>query len=308
VQLLRLEGPDTLRFLHGQTSQDLQTQRPGAWLSTCCLTPTGRLLALAEVLVEEGGAWLVITAGDAAAVRAAFDRVLFPADDVRLGELRAAVETAAVVDADPFAAAAGPAARWSPWEEGEGWWLGERLVRSEGTSLPPDLAGRQPVTDWGLELLRISAGRPAAPTEIGDATNPFELGLAPRVSLAKGCYAGQETLARLATYDGVKQQLRRWRWVEAAGGDPDDPPAPPAAGTALRTAAGERAGTVTSALTLPRSETGDARVRVGLALVRRAALDSSVLLPADQPGVELDLSLPEAFVDPPVGAGGGAAS
>ena len=30
------------------------------------------------------------------------------------------------------------------------------------------------------------------------------------VSLGKGCYVGQETLAKLATYDGVKRQLRRW--------------------------------------------------------------------------------------------------
>ena len=305
VQVLHLEGPDTQRFLHGQTSQDLQARPPGAWVSTCCLTPTGRLLALAEVLVEEGGAWLVITAGDGAAVRAALDRVLFPADDVRLGELRPAVETAAVEGGDPFAAAAAAQARWRPLEDGEGWWLGERLVRSEATPLPPDLAGRTPLAPWALELLRIRAGRPAAPAEIGDAVNPFELGLAPRVSLAKGCYVGQETLARLATYDGVKQQLRRWRQMDPGGGDPQ---ALPEAGTALRTAAGERAGTVTTVLALPSVDTGAERLVVGLALVRRAALESPALLPVDQPGVELEPSLPEAFVEPPVGAGGGAAS
>ncbi len=305
VQMLRLEGPDTLRFLHGQTSQDLQARPPGAWVSTCCLTPTGRLLALAEVLVEEGGAWLVITAGDAAAVRSALDRVLFPADDVRLGELRPAVETAAVAGGDPFAAAAEEQARWRPLEDGEGWWLGQRLVRSGAAPLPPGLDGRTPLAPWELELLRIRSGRPAAPGEIGDAVNPFELGLAPRVSLAKGCYVGQETLARLATYDGVKQQLRRWRLMDPGGGDPA---ALPAVGTALRTAADERAGTVTSALALPAEHTGAGGLVVGLALVRRAALDSTALLPADQPGMELEPSLPEAFVAPPVGAGGGAAS
>ena len=305
VQLLRLEGPDTLRFLHGQTSQDLQTQRPGAWVSSCCLSPTGRLLALAEVLVDEGGAWLVITAGAAAAVRAAFDRVLFPADDVRLGELRPALETAAVEGGDPFAASAAAEAGWRPLDGGEGWWLGGRLVRSEATPLPADLARRPPLAEWALELLRIRAGRPVAPAEIGDATNPFELGLASRVSLAKGCYVGQETLARLATYDGVKQQLRRWRRLDPDGATPQ---APVAAGTVLRTAAGERAGTVTSALALPPAETGTAGLVVGLALVRRAALDGPALLADDQGGAELEPSLPDAFVAPPVGAGGGPAS
>ena len=65
VGLLQLQGPDSLRFLHGQTSQDLQLARPGQWLGTCCISPTARLRALAEVLVVEGGAWLVISEGDA---------------------------------------------------------------------------------------------------------------------------------------------------------------------------------------------------------------------------------------------------
>jgi folate-binding Fe-S cluster repair protein YgfZ len=56
VSLLRLEGPDTLRFLHGQSSQDLVLAPPGAWCSTCCISPTARLRALAEVLVDGGGA------------------------------------------------------------------------------------------------------------------------------------------------------------------------------------------------------------------------------------------------------------
>ena len=38
VSLLRLEGPDTLRFLHGQSSQDLVLAPAGAWRRTCCPT------------------------------------------------------------------------------------------------------------------------------------------------------------------------------------------------------------------------------------------------------------------------------
>ena len=51
VSLMRLTGPDALRVLHGQTSQDLQAARPGDWRSTCTLTPTARLRGLAEVVV-----------------------------------------------------------------------------------------------------------------------------------------------------------------------------------------------------------------------------------------------------------------
>ena len=124
------------------------------------------------------------------------------------------------------------------------------------------------------------------------------------MSLAKGCYVGQETLARLATYDGVKQQLRRWFLPVAAGA--------PQPGMELRTAAGERAGVITSQLPL-----ADGSGWVGLALVRRAALASTELASAEldsaalEPGglepaglqPPLQLSRPEGFVSPPVGAG-----
>jgi folate-binding Fe-S cluster repair protein YgfZ len=134
------------------------------------------------------------------------------------------------------------------------------------------------------------------------------------VSLAKGCYVGQETLARLATYDGVKQQLRRW-FTPASPGPGAGAPRP---GNTLRDAEGQRAGQVTSALALPGGEGW-----IGLALVRRAALEQEQLLcatngadatGADATGgaeapaagaLQLQLSRPELFVAPPVGAGGG---
>ena len=161
------------------------------------------------------------------------------------------------------------------------------------------------------------------PGEINDAVNPFELGLAGRVSLSKGCYVGQETLARLATYDGVKQQLRRWHAAAPADGSAAEG-LQPRIGSPLRTAAGERGGVISSCLALP-----DGRGWVGLALVRRAALGESALWiepelapeaepareasPAQEaaaapaagsPGLCLQISVPELFQPPPQGAGG----
>ena len=50
-------------------------------------------------------------------------------------------------------------------------------------------------------------GRPLPGTELTDAVNPLEAGLYHAVSLSKGCYMGQETLAKVHTKDAVKQQL-----------------------------------------------------------------------------------------------------
>lgn len=57
------------------------------------------------------------------------------------------------------------------------------------------------------EQLRIEQGRPTPDHELTDDYNPLEAGLWQTISFEKGCYIGQETIARLNTYKGVKQQL-----------------------------------------------------------------------------------------------------
>lgn len=298
VGLLRLEGPDSLRVLHGQTSQALALARPGQWLGTCLITPTGRMRAVAEVLVESNAAWLVITSGDPAAVRLALDRVLFPADDVRLGPLqqgRLLTPLGTPLDPEddgPAPCLRGEHGQWQPLAEG-GWLLGEQVLVPEGTPAPAWLERRPALGEQAAARWRIQQGIPAAPHELNDSTNPFELGLASRVSLSKGCYVGQETLAKLATYDGVKQQLRRWFCPSSPGLEGLLAPGAP-----LETAIGERAGVVTSVVELDPLAGGG---WIGLALVRRQALAADTLQRGSAP---LTVSIPEEFVPPPVGPGG----
>jgi tRNA-modifying protein YgfZ len=317
VSLLRLDGPDGLRFLHGQTSQALEQAQAGQWLSTCCITPTARLRALAEVLVDGEGATLVIRAGEGEAVRTALDRVLFPADAVRLGPLAPGllVETMGLED-DPAAPAAG---HWAPLADPEqGWRLGSHLtLLPAGQPLPAALAALAPLSPQEQDHWRLGQGLPVAPNEVNEDTNPFELGLADRVSLNKGCYVGQETLAKLATYDGVKRQLRRWICLEPPAEGAGLAPGTTlwAEGTGQISGAGDlagagdpaggtpqRAGVITSSLSL---EGG--RLWIGLALVRRQALEAGRLRAGEGSGASwLEVSLPERFVAPPVGAGSAA--
>ncbi|MYA90477.1 MAG: folate-binding protein YgfZ [Synechococcus sp. SB0663_bin_10] len=139
---------------------------------------------------------------------------------------------------------------------------GLRLLLPDPHPLPAWLGHIPLLTGIQAELLRLQQGTPAWPSEINDAFNPFELGLAGAVALNKGCYLGQEVLARLLTYDGVKQQLRLWRSSTALGNLPED--------NVLRDGGGARAGVVTSRSALA---TGS----VGLAVVRRAWLGASTL-------------------------------
>lgn len=112
------------------------------------------------------------------------------------------------------------------WREGLG--LGNGL-EAEGEGGPPvfaetltglpggvvlgNLQHEVPVADpEELELARIRVGFPAWGKELTDDVLPQEAGLRePWVSLAKGCYVGQETMARLATYGHVNRLLVRLR-------------------------------------------------------------------------------------------------
>jgi len=94
-----------------------------------------------------------------------------------------------------------------------------------------------------LEALRVAAGVPAVPADCGANEFPQECGLDPWVSYTKGCYLGQEVMARIQSMGSLRRILRR-----VTG--------PVSVGQELRTPEGKVVGTV-------RSAAGD----VGLALV-----------------------------------------
>jgi folate-binding protein YgfZ len=287
ISLIRLDGDDTRRFLHGQSSQAIELAPAGACLPTCLISPTGRMRALALVRLDDAGADLLVLAGDGDAVHQALDRVLFPADRVTLRP----VQPATLVRWIGAPAASNTANDPNLLSPGVDLGAGASQLawlQTPGTALPAWLEALPELTPEAAERQRIRQGFPAEPGELNDNTNPFELGLAPWVSLNKGCYVGQETLAKLATYDGVKQQLRSWHCGTAEACAP---------GTVLTTAAGERAGVITSMLAGPNGVEG-------LALVRRSALDETELS-AGEGAIRLEISTPAGFVAPPVGAGGG---
>ena len=298
VQLLRLTGADSLRFLHGQTTQDLNSAPPGHLRRSCAVTTTARPMALLDVLADKQAARLLLLAGDGAALQQRLDRHLFPADQVTLLPMVQARQVSLLGEG----AAALPAGEGIPMPHGAGWRPvslgngqalllqgtefgdgvpGLRLLLPDSLPLPPWLQERPRLSTTQVELLRLQQGMPAWPGEINDAFNPFELGLAGAVSLDKGCYLGQEVLARLVTYGGIKQQLRLWRSATPLEDLPRDP--------VIQGEDGARAGVVTS-----RSALGTGSV--GLAVVRRNWLGASTLHLGHG---TIRLSLPAAAQFPP---------
>ncbi len=134
-------------------------------------------------------------------------------------------------------------------------------------------AGAVQVGSEALDLARIEGGVPAFGCELTEAFNPLEAGLIDIISFTKGCYVGQEVVARLNTYDKVQKRLMRMRW-DGAGG--------PVPGAKL-VLDGKQVGVVTSAAGSP--DGGG----VGLGYVRRAHASAGVVLPVE--GVDFSVEV-----------------
>ncbi len=118
-------------------------------------------------------------------------------------------------------------------------------------------AGAAPIGYTAYDRLRIEAGWPEYGHEITDAYNPLEAGLLSAVSFTKGCYIGQEVIARLDTYQKLKQHLMGLRFHQ--------PAVHAAPGTALELD-GRAVGVLTSAAPAPDGAVGLGYVRVSCAV------------------------------------------
>jgi folate-binding protein YgfZ len=115
-------------------------------------------------------------------------------------------------------------------------------------------AGAMPASAQSWEMLRVEAGVPAYDKELGERFNPLEAGLIGAIDFAKGCYIGQEVIARLDTYKKVQRHL-----VILSLGNTGD-----IKEGAVLTHQGQVVGEVTSTAKLPGGPVGLGYVREGL--------------------------------------------
>lgn len=216
--ILSVSGPDRLSWLDSLTSQRLLGLAPGVSAETLLLDPSGRVEYAARVLDDGDTTWLMMDGGTGAGFLAFLTKMRFMLRvEVRdrsaeyvtiaaLGELSEHPQLASAAAApngvrlawvDPWRSIVAGGFQYAaiPGHPAESWNYLEVLVErsrlSELSSLP--VAGT-----LALEALRIEAWRPRAATEIDGTTIPHELDwLRSAVHLSKGCYRGQETVAKV---------------------------------------------------------------------------------------------------------------
>lgn len=291
--LLAVEGRDRLRWLDGMLSADVAsleagTRRSGAY--ALFLTPKGRIVADLHVLQLGTVLWLDLPGEVVPGVRKRLERHVV-SEDVTLRDLgatwgRLSVEGPAAAEVLSAAGAEGVAElgpdAWLRTRLGEaelllaayGWSGGPGFQLFASRAALPALREVLRVAGAGhglvegdlaaLDILRVEAGIPKLGAELDEEVLPAEAGLTERaVCFDKGCYVGQEIVARLDARGRVQHQLVGLRFESAAR-----------AGEALR--AQERAvGEVTSACVSP--HVGP----IGLGYVRRAFTEPGTLLDAE---------------------------
>lgn len=210
--VLAITGEDRLSWLDSLTSQSIAKLAPGESAETLLLDPTGRLEYDIKVLDDGVATWLLLESAEAEGLHAWLSRMVFmlrvsvadrSAEFATIGTLGTpALDAAApngmpLVWRDPWVSVARGGHQYSLAAEhpGAGWTYSEILVPRESL----DAAAGLPVAGTlALEALRIAAWRPRLATEADERTIPHELDwLRSAVHLTKGCYRGQETVAKV---------------------------------------------------------------------------------------------------------------
>ena len=279
---LYMRGADHLDFLHRMTSNDFHNLQIGHGLEAVFIEQRARILDLATCYRGPDTTALILSPDSRATIPAWLDRFIF-AESLELADRTD--ETAMFELIGPHAAqlvAHTLNANLSRLQDHQlldpqvvdGLWL----ARTTGPGLrafgPPatvkDLwqrlaaAGANPVGSATWEILRVEQGLPLLGRELTQNYNPWEAGLGRAIHLDKGCYIGQEVIARLDTYDKVKQHLVGLRLSAA-----ELPPT----GQPLRDGARE-VGRITSAVHSPNLGP------IALAYVRRSACAEGTMLDA----------------------------
>lgn len=230
--VLSVSGPDRLSWLNSIASQEVRGLVPGEPAEMLLLDPSGRLEHAIRVLDDGVETWLLVEAAELPGLHAWLDRMRFTLR-VQIVDHTLSYATVATLAADPAdvgltaAAPNGVPLIWrDPWvgvtpggyqyaetvtHPGSSWTYTEVLLPraalealrenlAAGTIVTPDphRAVVVPAGLLALEALRIAAWRPRRAREVDEKTLPHELDwLRTAVHLNKGCYRGQETVAKV---------------------------------------------------------------------------------------------------------------
>ena len=266
---LRLKGEGAAKFLQGQTTADVFANKViNKIFVSCWLSTKGTLRAVLEIRLSDEMAEIVIISGEINAIKDGFESVIFPADKVKLEVI------------DPIRRRQ-EISKNKSWRESNFSWIDNNVLTLE------EMNKYTKATNEELENWKIIQGIPSFDREINGETNPFELGLADIVNLNKGCYLGQEAMARLFRAKSLKYQLRYW---EAYGESNDFYMGKKFFSTNPNEGINKNIGVVTSSVRVKDNFFN------GLALIKKSFLDQEFCF--SENGYSITIEKPVSFIEP----------
>ena len=287
--ILRISGVHRLNFLNRICTNDLSGLLPGEFKSTALTNANARIVDIFQVLQREDDALLLTSPNRGDLVQERLNSYIFFQDDVQIhpwnenqmhfwgiygpNSLKVVRNTAPSI-------AEFKSGEYQSYEDGfiipyeNDHINGFRALMNPRDKLDPSWdESTQPIRMTAYQALRIEAGIPEAAKEITEERIPLEVGLDNMISFTKGCYIGQEIIARLDSRGGLARKMVGIKLAQSA---------PEGSGISQRGAA---IGTLTSAAQSPRYGS------IGLCIVKTKGLDRSA--PAVVDGLNADFtSLP----------------
>ncbi|MFQ5854025.1 MAG: YgfZ/GcvT domain-containing protein [Anaerolineae bacterium] len=227
---VRMAGEDRVDFLHRMSTNEVRDLVSGVIRQTILTSDIGRIVAIVTAYAFPDHLLLLTDLGGAQRVIGHLERYIFFRDRVELADVTEETGMLSLWGPQPapiLGDIVEPAISdlaTDAWVETDFDGLTSIVARTDELGLDgfnlivhrdhvePLLhrlteAGAQHMDAMVYEILRVEAGHPIHGREVGEDFNPLEAGLKPIISFEKGCYIGQEVVARLDTYDKVKQRL-----------------------------------------------------------------------------------------------------
>ncbi len=260
--VLHVRGRDAVGFLQGMLTQEVSKLPPGEVRRACQVDRRGRLIAEMWLRRRADGADLETQVDCLPQILDALERHRVM-EEV---EMEARPDLAVLLLSGPDAARVLTATQCEGWPVREAGENDFHLVTEDPLALGAalSLSGAVEIGGETLDRLRIEAGRPWFGREMDAESLPLEVGLEEAISFEKGCYLGQEAVARLHYRGHLRSRLAGVRFRGA--------PAPPGASIFLD---GRDVGRLRSVASPPMETEGDA---IGLATVRAEAFEEGTIV------------------------------
>ena len=207
--VIAVSGIDRLCWLHSLLSQNLKNLVPGESAEALLLDPQGRIEQVIKVIDDGETTWLMVDKSHTEALLTWLQKMVFrmkveitdrSAQFATVGATTASPEISflsndhPLIWKDQWPGVVAGGYRYSTRTVDYTWF--EHLV--EGAKLDQLLAGKVLAGTMAADGLRVAAGRPKAINEVDEKSLPHELDLlATAVHLSKGCYRGQESVAKV---------------------------------------------------------------------------------------------------------------